>query len=88
MNFQLQQGELLSLEGDGRGVEVCCLAGVLWLTQIGQDHILRRGDLLEISRSGRVVVTALRPATLGIAEALEAVPVAGGWQLQLAGARA
>lgn len=83
MNFQLQQGELLSFEGDARGVEVCCLAGSLWLTQIGQDHILQRGDALEISRAGKVVITAFSPATIAVAEAAAAAPVAGGWQLQL-----
>lgn len=87
MDFQLQQGELLCLEGDGRGVEVRCLGGSLWLTQIGQDHILRSGDALRISRAGKVVVTAFVPATLRIAEAAAAAPVAGGWQLQLAASR-
>lgn len=88
MNFQLQQGELLSLDGDGRGVEVVCLSGSLWLTQIGQDHILRRGDTLQISRAGKVVVTAFSAATLSVAEAAAASPVAGGWQLQLFPSRA
>lgn len=87
MNFQLQQGELLSLDGDGRGVEVCCLAGTLWLTQIGQDHILHRGDALRISRAGKVVVTAFAPATIAVAEVAAAAPVAGGWQLQLVSSR-
>ena len=88
MNFQLQHGELLSLDGDARGVEVRCLAGTLWLTQIGQDHILRRGDTLQISRAGKVVVTAFSAATLSVAEAAAASPVAGGWQLQLFSSRA
>lgn len=88
MDFQLQQGELLALDGDGRGVEVRCLSGSLWLTQIGQDHILRAGDVLRISRAGKVVVTAFVPVTLRIAEAAAAAPMAGGWQLRLAGTRA
>lgn len=87
MNFQLQQGELLSLDGDARGVEVCCLAGTLWLTQIGQDHILRHGDALGISRAGKVMVTALTPATIAVAEGVAAAPMAGGWQLQLLSSR-
>ncbi len=87
MDFQLEQGELLCLDGDGRGVDVHCLEGVLWLTQIGQDHILRGGDVLALSRSGKVVITALAPVTLRIAQAAAAEPVLGGWQLRLAPAR-
>lgn len=87
MDFQLQQGELLTLNGDGRGVEVRCLSGSLWLTQIGQDHILRSGEVLEISRAGTVVVSAFVPASLRIVEVAAAAPIAGGWQLQLAGSR-
>ncbi len=60
MQFQLQKGELVSIDGDARGHSVRCLEGILWLTQQGDpvDHVLRPGRTFTLNRKGRVVVMA------------------------------
>jgi len=80
MEIRLAKNELLNLDGDARGLKVCCREGVLWLTQKGdrEDHPLRSGESFVIDRPGRVLVMALGPAALALAAP---VPVRRAWRL-------
>ena len=61
--------------------EVCCLSGVLWITQEGdlRDLFLARGESLVLSPRGVTLITALEPATLHVAERSRVRPPAAPW---------
>jgi hypothetical protein len=52
---------------DGRGIEVRCLGGNVWITQAGdrEDIVLHSGESFVLDRKGLAMVTALLgPATV------------------------
>lgn len=71
----LARGQLASFRIDGRACRISCVAGRLWVTETGQreDSVLTPGQKVTFTRRGRIVVEALRTATVRI----EAPPVRG-----------
>jgi hypothetical protein len=62
----LARGELTSLRLEGRACRISCVAGRLWVTASGrrEDSVLAPGEELILRGRGRVVVEALRTATV------------------------
>ncbi len=60
----MDEGSMLRLERDARGVIVGCAEGILWITQQGDfiDYLLHSGECLAINKKGLVVITALSDA--------------------------
>ena len=87
MELLLNSKEVIELGNDLCGTRICCRAGLCWVTLEGdsRDHILRAGSSFEISRSGRVLLTALTPARVLLAELaqqsrlFEPEPSGWGW---------
>ncbi|MFN3650571.1 MAG: DUF2917 domain-containing protein [Armatimonadota bacterium] len=72
LSVQARSGERRGWSGRPQpaGMRVRCLSGELWVTQAGDltDHRLRAGESLETAGAGALVVQALTPATLTVAE--------------------
>ncbi len=87
MELLLNSKEVIELGNDLSGTRICCQAGLCWVTLEGdsRDHILRAGSSFEIRSSGRVLVTALSPARVLLAELMqqsrlfETEPSGWGW---------
>lgn len=60
----MNEGSMVRLERDARGVIVRCTKGIVWITQQGDfiDYLLHSGECLAINRKGFVVITALSDA--------------------------
>ncbi|BCR03659.1 hypothetical protein DESUT3_07280 [Desulfuromonas versatilis] len=88
MDMLLREGEILTLQGDARGVRLRCADGVLWITQPGDsnDYLLRNGREFTVARRGTVVVLALREARVAALPRRAANPGRVPWQLARAGA--
>ena len=66
-------GEIIRLNGDGRGLHIVCRTGALWITQTDdeKDYVLQAGETFVVTRPGLVLVQGLdeslhqviRPAT-------------------------
>jgi Protein of unknown function (DUF2917) len=56
----LAELEVLDIR-DGKGIEVRCLGGNVWITQTGdrEDIVLRGGESFVLDRKGLALVTAL-----------------------------
>lgn len=67
----LELGQGWALKGRRGQQTVLCLEGSIWVTQEGdiRDHVLEKGDAFLITRSGLVLVRALRPARVGYCSA-------------------
>ena len=65
----LRAGQVLALD-DVKGVRIASRRGTVWITQEGslKDHIVGPGDALVVTRNGRTLVQALRPAWISIGE--------------------
>ena len=52
-----------------RGSSVFCESGVLWVTQSGdyRDYILWPGDMMTVSKRGKVLVEAMRDTDFHVA---------------------
>ncbi len=74
--FILARGELASLRLKGRPCRVSCVAGRLWVTASGrqEDSLLIAGNEVTFAGRGRIVVEALRTATVRL-ESFEAARV-------------
>ena len=62
----LAEREVLDIRG-GKGIEVRCLGGNVWITQAGDrgDIVLQGGESFVLDRNGLALVTALLdPATV------------------------
>ena len=82
----LARGDLVSLRLRGRGCQISCMAGRLWVTASGcpKDSMLAAGDEVTFTGRSRIVVEALRTATVRLetwngvrANARAAVPLCG-----------
>ena len=62
----LARGELASIRLRGGVYRITCVAGRLWVTVTGQpeDSVLAPGDEMSCTGRGRMVVQALRTATM------------------------
>ncbi len=62
----LARGEVISLQVRGRECRVSCVAGRLWVTASGcqEDTVLGRGEEMTFPGGARIVVEALRTATV------------------------
>ncbi|MBJ6724593.1 DUF2917 domain-containing protein [Geomesophilobacter sediminis] len=82
MQISLEKEQGVTLQGDCRGIRVRCLAGVLWLTQCGdeRDYLLRPEEEFVVRRRGKVIIEAWRDAVLTLPP--EAEPT--GWLERLA----
>ena len=74
--FILARGELASLRLNGRPCRISCVAGRLWVTASGrqEDSLLTAGNEVTFAGRGRIVVEALRTATVRL-ESFEAARV-------------
>ncbi len=74
----LAEREVLDIR-DGKGIEVRCLGGNVWITQAGDpgDIVLQGGESFVLDRNGLALVTALLgPAMVGLQSGqIEARPV-------------
>ncbi len=64
----LARGEVASLRLRGRAYRISCVAGRLWVTASGhrEDSVLAPGEELTFTGRGRIVVEALRTATVRV----------------------
>ena len=62
----LARGELASLRLKGGACRISCVAGRLWVTASGrrEDSVLAPGEEVTFTGRGRVVIEALRTATV------------------------
>jgi hypothetical protein len=62
----LARGELASLRLRGRAYRISCVTGRLWVTASGrrEDSVLAPGEEVTFTGRGRIVVEALRMATV------------------------
>jgi len=84
MELVLNDNDILTIDGDQRGVQLCCRSGRLWITQEGdaRDYLLGPGQVHTVSCCGRVVIWALTPATFATRATTWLAPAAGGWALR------
>jgi len=63
---RLHRRDFQRLDKVKRGSTLSCDSGVLWVTQPGdhRDYILLSGDQMEVTKRGKVLVEAMREATL------------------------
>jgi hypothetical protein len=73
----LERGDVVSADARRKPVLITCLAGRLWLTgtRDGADLILQPGSSLRVVDGGRLVLQALRAATVRL-EGISARPTA------------
>ena len=66
--FVLARGELAALRSGGRECRVSCVAGRVWVTASGcrEDVVLEPGNHVAYTRKGRIVVEALKTATVRV----------------------
>ncbi|MGA2765424.1 MAG: DUF2917 domain-containing protein [Spirochaetia bacterium] len=64
--FVLARGALASLRPRGRACRIFCVTGRLWVTASGrrEDTVLAPGEQVTFAGRGRIVVEALRTATV------------------------
>ncbi len=74
----LARGELVSLQPRDIPCSISCVAGRLWVTAAGspEDRVLLPGECMTPAGRGRVVVEALRTATVRF-QVSAAAPVSG-----------
>ena len=67
-SLPMHRGNMHSVSQVLRGSTVICEHGVLWLTQSGDpiDHVLLPGQRYTLKKTGKVLVEALREASLSI----------------------
>ena len=57
----MNEGSMVRLERDTRGITIGCTEGILWITQKDDftDYLLHSGERLVVDRKGLVIITAL-----------------------------
>ena len=68
MAFPMHRGSMHRIPSIQRGTTVVCEHGVLWLTQTGDpmDHFLLPGQRYTLKKRGKVLVEAMREASVSI----------------------
>ena len=71
MEIRLPKNETVKIEGDPRGLTLCCHEGVVWFTQAGdsRDYFLRAGEMVCFSYGGTAVLEGHEDARVTIAHA-------------------
>ena len=67
MKIKLSKYEVFSIDGDARNISIKCETGSLWITQANDsyDHVLHIGEIHNVSRKGKVVMTAGTDSVVG-----------------------
>lgn len=73
----LSSGQLFCLPR-AQGLTILCQSGLLWLTAGDGDIVLHAGEMHTITRSGKLVVEAMRPSQLGVQRGQAAAPARTG----------
>jgi hypothetical protein len=68
MSLPMHRGSIHRIPTIHRGTTVVCERGVLWLTQTGDpmDHFLLSGQRYTLKKRGKVLVEAMREASVSI----------------------
>jgi hypothetical protein len=66
----LKKNDLISLKSSRSGQSICCVDGMLWVTQQGDcgDRILNAGEKLCTNLPGLVIVQALNDSQLTVCD--------------------
>ncbi len=58
LEVRLVPGEVFTLNGDSRGLQIVCETGKLWITQVDDpvDYVIKRGERFFASGTGKVVI--------------------------------
>lgn len=69
MEIRLPKNETVKIEGDPRGVAICCHEGVVWLTQAddSRDYFLKAGEMVCFRHGGTAVLEGHEDARVTIA---------------------
>lgn len=70
MELIMNKQELLNLGTQMKGLRIVCRDGKCWITQTGdsRDHILRTGESFLVGTAGQLIITAMGPCRLMLAE--------------------
>jgi hypothetical protein len=62
LDVELNRGEVFTLYGDWRGVQIVVPRGLVWITQEGDpdDHFVAAGVRFTVTCAGRVVMQGIR----------------------------
>ncbi len=73
MELIMNKMELLDLGEQMKELRIVCRDGRCWITQSGdsRDHILRSGESFLVETTGQLIITALEPCRLMLAEPLK-----------------
>lgn len=68
MEIRLPKNETVRIEGDPRGLLLCCREGIVWLTQEGddRDRFLKPGEMFCFLQGGTAVIEGYRDALVTI----------------------
>ena len=71
MEIRLPKNETVKIEGDPRGMVLCCHEGIVWLTQSGdsRDYFLKAGEMVCFRHGGTAVLEGHEDTRLTIARA-------------------
>lgn len=71
MEIRLPKNETVKIEGDPRGLVLCCHEGVVWFTQAGdsRDYFLKAGEMVCLRYGGTAVLEGHEDARVTIARA-------------------
>jgi Protein of unknown function (DUF2917) len=66
--LMLSKGEVAAFESGRRPVNITCTTGLVWATGEGSrtDHLIEAGQSARFQRRGRIVIQALRSATVRV----------------------
>jgi hypothetical protein len=69
--LELARHQVLAFKG--RPLEICCLAGWLWITDgLGGEQVIQGGQRTVVRTKGRICVQALAPSAVRIARGVRA----------------
>jgi hypothetical protein len=70
MEFCLEEGELIRVEGGKEGVVLRCTSGTVWLTKgDGIDYLIPAGRRMSVAKGENALVEALELSELRLGEA-------------------
>jgi hypothetical protein len=69
--IRLAADQTYSTLGRKRGIDVCCMAGCVWVTRKGDrnDYLLGSGERLTFRGRGKIVVVALNDSVIRVSGA-------------------
>jgi len=71
--LELARHQVLAFKG--RSLEICCLAGWLWITDgLGGEQVIQGGQRAVVCTKGKICVQALAPSAVRIAPDAGAFP--------------